>query len=281
MRLSYSTGATYIYPLTWTFKLAAEAGFEGIELVLNPEALRRGPAQTQKLARHHGLAINSIHGPLLPLPGWPRDASSIDRIVRYAQAMDPTPLVVLHVPKAEDVERDERGKRYRQALADWRQSCLVAPVPLALETPGLFHARERKLALFDLAELASFAETEGTGLVLDTVHAASLSYDILNAYRILRRRLSNVHLSDLCRVPRLLDLPALHSYIKHHQLPGHGHLPLSQLVRALVQDGYDGLLTLELSPVAVRIWSRSKVRRAIRESLQFVERAKRTSRELA
>lgn len=275
MRLSYSTGATYIYPLTWTFKLAADAGFESVELVLNLESLRRGPEETWLLARQYGLAIGSIHGPIVPIPGWPRDATSIDRIVRYGQGMDPAPLVVLHVPKAENMEDDPRGRRYRQALAAWRESCLESPVPLAIETPGLFHSREHKLALFDPGALAAFAEAEGTGLVLDTVHAASLSCDVLETYETLRGRLANVHFSDLANVPRLLDLPSLHSYIKHHQLPGHGVLPLGQLVSTLVRDGYDGLLTLELSPVAVRLWSRRQALRMLRESIDFVEAAKK------
>lgn len=243
-----------------------------VELVIGPEALWRGPLGTQRLAARYGLAIGSIHGPILPLPGWGDGPTNVPRLVDYASAMEPIPLVVLHVPRARDMDRDAAALRYRAALAEWRERLDERPVPIALETPGLFHPEERQFTLFDLDALASFAESEGIQVVLDTVHVGSLSYDLMEAYRRLRPLLANVHLSDMRHLPRILDIAALHSYIKHHQLPGSGWLPLCRFVRALTQDGYHGLLTLELSPVAVRAWSFRRARGALQACISFVSR---------
>ncbi len=267
-KLSFSTGAIYPYPLSAAFALAKEAGFSGVELVLGPEAIWRGPANTQRLAARYGLMIYSVHAPIMPLPGWMDMATSIGRLVEYAAAMNHPPLVVLHTPRVQNMQQETAGLRYLEALATWR-SC-QAPVQIALETPGLFRAEDRQSALFDVKALRAFADREGLLLTLDTAHVGSMPYDLSDAYETLRERLVNVHLSDLRHVPRLLDMAALHSYIKHHQLPGQGWLPLERLVRTLLEDDYEGLLTLELSPVAVGIWSPRRVRENLWACVSFV-----------
>ena len=271
MQLSFSTGATYPYPLAASFALAKEAGFSGVELVLGPEAIWRGPISTQRLAARYGLTIYSLHAPILPLPGWADLAAGIGRLVKYAAAMNCPPLVVLHTPKVRDMQQEDLGIRYREALAAWRERFAQAPAPIAIETAGLFRPENRAYALFDIQALRAFADQEGLLLTLDTAHVGSMSYDLLAAYEVLRERLVNVHFSDLRHVPRFLDLPALHSYIKHHQLPGRGWLPLERLVRRLLEDGYAGLVTVELSPVALGIWSPQRVRRNLRECVSFIQ----------
>ena len=169
MHLSFSTGAIYCYPLSQIFRLASAAGFQSVELVLGLEAAWRGPEKVAALARAHGLAIHSLHGPILPLPGWPDGPASVERLVAYAAGMDPAPLVVLHVPRAMDLVADPKGLAYLRALAAWRGGHEERPVSLAVETPGVFHAREREMALYDIQELSRFAQQEGLGLVLDTV----------------------------------------------------------------------------------------------------------------
>lgn len=270
MRLSYSTGSTYSYPLARSFHLAHGAGLDCVELVLGPEAIRRGPAEVQRLAEDAGVSISSLHGPILPLPGWRQIPRNIERLTAYAAALEPSPLVVLHVPQARDMERDERGRAFREALAS---GLARDGLQIAVETPGLFHTTERAFELFDMDNLGRFAERMGAGIVLDTVHVASLSQDILHAYGLFQQRLANVHLSDLVEVPRWLDRPGLHSLIKHHQIPGRGVLPLAALVQALARDGYEGLVTLELSPVALRAWSATQAGRALREAVAYVQGA--------
>ncbi len=163
------------------------------------------------------------------------------------------------------------GRRFLAALAQWRRGPSASRVPIALETPGLFCAADRELELFDIAALADFAARESLATTLDTAHVGSMPCSPLDAYALLREGLANIHLSDLRPVPAFLDLSVLQSYIKHHQLPGEGILPLAALVQMLRRNGYAGLLTLELSPLALGFWSRACVRRQLARAVAWVE----------
>ena len=55
---------------------------------------------------------------------------------------------------------------------------------------------------------------------------------------------------------------------RDHQLPGHGVLPLDDVLLRLAQSQYDGLVTLELSPVAVQAWWRPASLKRITEAIE-------------
>lgn len=276
LQLSFSTGSTYVYPLAATFSLAQQAGLAAVELVIGIEALRLGAARTEGLAARYGLTIRSLHPPVALLPGWPNNSmAAIRKLLGYAAAMSTPPLLVLHTPRARDLERDPRGIRYLEALASWRRD--YGSISVALETPGLFGAESRHFALFEIPALTAFAEQQGTWLTLDTAHVGSMPHDLLDAYRQMRGRLANIHLSDLRTLPRLFDRTWTQSYIKHHQLPGRGALPLEALVRALCSDRYAGLLTFELSPLALQIWSPRRALRHLKECIAFVRRVEESA----
>ncbi len=268
--MSFSTGSLYTYPLATAFALAQQAGLRDVELVLGPESLWRGAVATGRLAAAYGLTIRSVHPPVLPLPGWTDPATVLQRLLAYAGALSPQPLVVLHAPRLRRIAETAMGRRFLEALAAWRAGPSASRVPIALETPGLFSAADRALELFGVAALAAFAAREGLATTLDTAHVGSLPCNPLDAYALLRDGLANIHLSDLRPVPALLDISLLQSYIKHHQLPGDGILPLAALLRALRRDGYAGLLTLELSPLALGFWSRARVRQQLARTVVWV-----------
>lgn len=272
MQLCYSTGTTYVYPLAWSFALAHEAGLVHVELGLGPEALWRGPRAVEQLARRHHVTISSIHGPILPTPGWSYGATNIRDLVAYGAAFQRKPLLVAHVPSAIALENDPDGQRFLDELAQWRALPPEASCPLALETPGLFHHKEHAFELFDIEALAAFVAQAGTQLVLDTVHVASLGYQIEDAYAKLAPFTTNVHLSDWRSIsPRLDRLRFLHTYLKHHQPPGSGELPLERLLTTMAADRYNGLITLELSPIALRIWSPDQALAQLRHSVNYVQ----------
>jgi sugar phosphate isomerase/epimerase len=118
--------------------------------------------------------------------------------------------------------------------------------------------------------LRRFADVNDLPLTLDTAHAATWPYDVLETYTLFRDRLVNVHLSDLRPLPGWLDWPPLHSYIKHHQLPGAGVLPITELLDRMRYDGYHGLITLELSPIALKAWWPARARASLLSTVRFL-----------
>src|SRR4030067_1514095 len=97
--IAFSTGSLYSYALARVFELAKEAGFEGIEVLVDRRWDTRQASYLNRLKEKHGLPIVSIHTPVVPaVPGWP--ASSADRCRRTVALAEEVAarLVVIHAP---------------------------------------------------------------------------------------------------------------------------------------------------------------------------------------
>jgi len=266
-QLSLSTGSLYVYPLRWVFRAVATAGYDGVELALGVEAVLRGPAWIRRLAQAYNVPVLSVHPPILPLPGWDRVAD-VPRVVEFAAQIGAS-LVVMHTPDAKSLDTPA-GRAWQRALEEARRRGIVLGVTVALENRAIFYHRQRHTALAHPEALHRYAEANDLPLTLDTAHAATWPFNIIDVYQLFRDRLVNVHLSDLRPVPGWLDQPWLHSYVKHHQLLGHGVLPIAALIERLQQDGYRGPITLELSPIALGFWRPSKAQARLTEMVRFL-----------
>jgi sugar phosphate isomerase/epimerase len=271
VELSLSTGCIYIYPLRSIFNIARKCGFAGVELVVSPEVELRGGRYVRRLAESYGLTIFSLHPPILPFPGWSDHRTAVPRLVDLALEAG-AGYVVLHPPDARSLA-DGRGRRYLEALREGLQRTEVTDVRIAIENRAFFRPQDRHYALSDLRELRAFADELDLPLVLDTSHAATTSYSLAEAYHILADRLVNVHLSDMRSPPWPLSVHYLHTYLKHHQIPGDGQLPLDDLLGRLAADGYCGLITLEISPVALHIWWPPAIKSQLARCVAYVRRA--------
>ncbi len=271
MELSLSTGCIYIYPLRFIFNIAKEAGFAGVELVVSPEVELRGGRYVCHLAESCGLTIFSLHPPILPFPGWSDYRTVVLRLIDLALEVG-AGYVVLHPPNATSLA-DDRGRSYVEALTDGLRRIEGTDVRIAIENRAFFRYQDRRYALSDLRDLRAFADELDLPLVLDTSHAATSSYSLAEAYYILADRLVNVHLSDMRSPPWPLSVHYLHTYLKHHQIPGDGQLPLADLLGRLAADGYCGPITFEISPIALRIWWPPGIKHRLARCVAYVRRA--------
>jgi len=267
VKLSLSTGSLYIYPLRTTFRLAREAGFDGVELVVGPEVLWRGGAEVRRLADDYSLTIFSLHPPLFHLPGWGDYRVATRKLIALAKELNSS-LIVLHPPNA-DEWKHPYSRAFLDALDMGQRVLAGTTIRLALENPAPPPRRGRLLT--NPEALLNFAQAHDLPLVLDTAHAGSLPYTLGQAYEFCDGRLANVHFSDVAGSFPLPDILGLHTYFKRHQFPGEGRLPLADLLRRLAADGYQGPVTLELSPVALRIWWPPTVRRRLRQVVAWLQ----------
>lgn len=271
MRLSLSTGCIYIYPLCSIFNIARESGFTGLELVVGPEVELRGGRYVRDLAESYGLAIVSLHPPILPFPGWSDYRTIVPKLIDLAIEVG-AGYVVLHPPNIRSLA-DGHGCRYVEALTEGLQRIEGSDVRIAIENRGFFRPQDHSYVLSDMRELRAFADELDLSLVLDTSHAATSGYSLAETYQIFADRLVNVHLSDLRLPPRPLDVSFLHTYLKHHQIPGDGQLPLADFLSWLAADGYCGPITLEISPVALRIWWPPSIKSQLARCVAYVRQA--------
>jgi sugar phosphate isomerase/epimerase len=277
LRLSFSTGALYHLPLRTVFSLAHEAGFVGVELVYSPEVAQRDAMSIRRLSQEYSLPVLSVHPSVVPYPGCNRVAHILPRLVSLAERLD-CPLVVLHTPKVTTLE-EPRGKEFVEVLLRERERCSSPRIErgveyrglqIAVENAGFYRPSDARFILHNVFQLRDLADRYNLPLTFDTSHAGTSPYGVLGAYEILRRRVVNVHFSDLR--PRRIrpDWRPLYTVLSHHQMPGEGVLPLAAFVRALLADGYAGIFTLEVSPTAIRVWNLAKTRQLLVQAIEFV-----------
>ena len=270
MRFSLSTGTLYPYPLRTVFRWARQAGFDGVELSINPEAiLRRGEA-VQHMAQAEGIEIFSVHPTLLPLPGWRERAGGMGPTIRLVQETS-AHWVVMHTPRSPTLD-DGGGLEFRQRVETWQPRLEGTGLGLAVENKAVRNSGDHRYALTPLENLRAFADQFDLGLVLDTTHAGSAGANLLHARKVYGPRLVNVHLSDMGgRLPLPRLLPHAQELLAQHRFPGGGTLPLRALVATLSQERYEGLVTLEVNPLDMRAWWPPAVRRRLAEAHIWLE----------
>jgi sugar phosphate isomerase/epimerase len=265
-----STGTLYAYPLRSVFRWARQAGFDGLELVINPEAAMRGGRAVRRLAQAQGVEIFSAHPTVLPLPGWRERDGGMARTIGLAQEAG-IGLVVMHTPRSESLDEGE-GLVFRQRIEAWQKQLAGSGLQLAVENKAIHAEHHWHYALTPLARLRAFADRYDLGLVLDTAHAGTAGEDLIHASRLFARRLLNVHLSDLGGRFPLATLPPVHRFFGEHRFPGEGDLALSALLADLGSNHYAGLVTLEVTPWSVRAWWPPAVRRHLARASEWMKR---------
>ena len=94
-----STGSLHTYGLNRAFELAAEAGYDGLEIIIDQRADTWQAHYLLRLSREVGLPIRAVHSPfLLGIPGWPvKEGERILRTVELAETLGAKTIVV-HLP---------------------------------------------------------------------------------------------------------------------------------------------------------------------------------------
>jgi sugar phosphate isomerase/epimerase len=268
LRLSLSTGTLYIYPLRTVFRWARAAGFDGVELVVNPEAIARGGRSVRRLAEAEGVEVFSVHPSLIPLPGWRERSGGMLPTTRLAAEVGAR-VVVMHTPRGESLDRGE-GLAFLQRIESCRTSLPGDSLRLAVENKAVHAEVHRRYALSSLDRLRAFADRYDLGLVLDTTHAGTAGEDLLRARQILDGRLVDVHLSDVGGWPDRLPTALFRSLLGEHRFPGSGRLSLTPLLADLATSGYSGPVTLEVNPLELRIWWPPAVRRRLARAVIWI-----------
>jgi sugar phosphate isomerase/epimerase len=277
LKLSLSTGTLYVYPLRLVFRWARAAGFDAVELVVNPEAIARGGRVVRRLADEEGVEIVSVHPTVVPLPGWRERRDGPGPTIRLAREAG-AGLVVLHTPRGERLDEGP-GLLFQQRIEAWQAGRATGDPRLAVENKAMRSEGDRHYALSPLERLRAFADRYDLGLVLDTTHAGTAGEDLLRARQTFDGRLANVHLSDLGGKVPLAPLPGAYQWLGEHRLPGEGDLDLTGLLADLVANSYAGPLTLEVSPFALRIWWPPALRRYLARAGQWLKQAIREGEE--
>jgi len=97
--IALSSGSLYNYGTARVFELAAQAGYDGMEVLVDQRWDTRHPAYLRRLSDDYGLPILAVHNPFVfGVAGWPDDQlGRLQRTVALAQELG-VPTVVTHLP---------------------------------------------------------------------------------------------------------------------------------------------------------------------------------------
>lgn len=236
-----SSGCLYKYGLNRIFEFAKDAGFEGVEIVMNEIFDTRDADYINKLQEHFAMPVVAMT--LLSITSSKKVKVAID----VAQAIK-APTVILRSPLFTDFK-----------LAQWFKNELPklqkkTNIQLAVEnTPAGKGFFLPQFALRNIEELRRFEY-----LCLDTSHLVTQKLSLLRVYKLIHKRLVHVHISNF-------------NAGKEHQFLDEGEVPLESFLTHLKRDGFDKPISLKVTPEVLGGNDASEVAKRLKKARDFYE----------
>ncbi|CAA9442552.1 MAG: xylose isomerase domain-containing protein [uncultured Pseudonocardia sp.] len=250
--VALSTASVYPEPLSAAFEIAAELGYDGVELMVWNDPPSQDPVAVDRLVQRHGVPVLAVHAPCLAVTQRVWDADPVVRIRRSvdAAARLGARTVVLHPPF-------RWQRRYAARFAD-EVARAGERDGVALAVENMFPLSRSPLGRAAVPYAPGFDPTEvgHAHYTLDLSHTAAAGSDALAMLDRMGRRLTHLHLADGTGAPR-----------DEHLVPGHGTQPCGEVCERLTASGFDGVVVLEVSTRRCR--TREERTALLAESLLF------------
>lgn len=245
----FSTGSLYTFGLDRVYGWAAEAGYDGVEIMMDDRWDTHQAHYLDHLSQKHAIPILALHPPIIQ-GAWRLGAEeTLVRSAKLARRIG-APTVIAHPPPpGRPLVRWAKG-----ALAEAReQGVAVAIENMPRSTGSVFGIRRRSCHLPE--HLLGLGDA-----TLDTSHLGASGVDPMHALSVLGEQLRHVHLSDSNRIPGRDE----------HKLPGKGQLPLKEFLSALGASDYPAAVSLELKPWPLGVPDPETVQKNMHRVLEFV-----------
>lgn len=247
-----STASVYPEGAAAAFEMAADLGYDGVEVMVWADPISQSAGALRALADHHGLDILSIHAPTLLLTQRVLSADpwgKVDGSIELAQEVG-APTVVLHPPFC---WQKEYARGFAEGVAEREHA---SGITLAVENMFPWAARGRQVQAY-LPHWDPVPQPYDH-VTIDLSHTATARSDAMQMVLDLGGRLSHIHLAD----------GMLTTLKDDHLVPGRGTQPCAEVLQHLTTSGFDGAVVLE---VGTR--KKPHEREAdLRESLDFARR---------
>ncbi len=235
MKILFSTGCLFYLPVKDIFELAGEAGFDGCELVVNANFNQPNYVDRVKECLEI-LPVKSVHAPFIKMASWGNKINSLMLTVDVARQLH-ADIVNFHPPSWFHMEM--QFYKWFSSVYDFQKELGCEDIPLTIENMPL-SGKKLMLApyvLNDYNDLVEFGVKKNLYFTFDTTHFATFENDVIAAFLTVFRtgRLKNVHLSD-------------YQNSRSHLFLGSGELPIVKLLSTMMRLGYEGMITLEVSP---------------------------------
>jgi sugar phosphate isomerase/epimerase len=247
MQFIFSTGSLWSYSIERCFAFAAQAGFDGVEIMVDQRWETRQADYLRRLMNDYQLPIMAVHSPFMVVPGWPEDnPGRILCSVTLAEAVG-AQVVVHHLPARVGFVWVRAGARFfplpapgwnpEKGYRHWVEGEYQAlqastPVTLCIENMPAYRRFGRR---WNYAHWNTPAQmSRFPAITLDTTHLGTWGLDPVDVYPRLNSRVRHVHLSNYDG--------------REHRRPEDGRLRLKEFLGRLAADNYQGAVSLELFP---------------------------------
>lgn len=227
--VALSTASVYPLSVHDGFAVAADLGYDGVEVLVTHNGDSQDSAALNRLAERYDQPIVAIHAPTLLLTQqvW---GSAWNKIQRSAQmAVDVgAEVVVAHPPFR---WQNDYAETFAQGVRDIADAFGVR---IAVENMYPWRVRGREA----LAYLPHWdpVPQDYADVTWDFSHAATADASSLDAVKALGDRLRHIHLTD-----------GTSSTKDQHLIPGHGTQECVEVLQHIAQNGFDGAVVAEIS----------------------------------
>ncbi len=227
--VALSTASVYPLSVHDGFAVAADLGYDGVEVLVTHNGDSQNASALNRLAERYDQPIVAIHAPTLLLTQqvW---GSAWNKIQRSAQmAVDVgADVVVVHPPFR---WQNDYAWTFSQGVRDIADAFGIR---IAVENMYPWRVRGREA----LAYLPHWdpVPQDYADVTWDFSHAATADASSLDAVLALGERLRHIHLTD-----------GTTSTKDQHLIPGHGNQECVEVLQHVARNGFDGAVVAEIS----------------------------------
>jgi sugar phosphate isomerase/epimerase len=229
-RVALATASVYPESTANAFEIATRLGYDGVEVMVWTDPVSQDIDALKRLRDYHQVEILAIHAPCLVITQRVWGTDPWIKLVKAREAAEElgAQTVVVHPPFR--WQRDY----VRQFVGGIQQMASETDVRFAVENMFPLRARGQQVSPYGL-------DWDPTGedfldFTLDLSHTSVSQSDALSMRRDMGERLTHVHIADGMGTAR-----------DEHLVPGRGEQPCAELLEGLAEDGFDGLVVVEVN----------------------------------
>jgi len=248
--VALSTASVYPHTCSDAFGIAADLGYDGVEVMVWTDPVSQDAAALERLSEHYGVPVLAVHAPTLLVTQrvWGKEPwVKIERSCELARRLGAR-TVVAHPPF-------RWQREYASGFADGVQRLTEQTgVAVAVENMYPWRAGQREM----LAYLPGWDPVPQPyrHVTLDLSHSATAGVSGLDVAQALGDRLAHLHLAD-----------GSGSAKDEHLIPGRGSQPCADVLELLASRDWPGVVAVEVNTRRSR--GRVERERDLAESLAF------------
>lgn len=241
--LILSTGSLHRYGLNRIFEFAKEGGFDGICLVINEVFDTRDPNYIKKLSEHFALPVTAVTVHNL------NTQKKVEFALEIAEKLGST-HVILRPPLFVDVQFSNWFKTEVPKLQKENSK-----IKIAVENPP--GSKKIFIPEYSFQNIDSLKRFQY--ISLDTSNIAVQQLPLIRVYKMVRKRLTFIHLSNFNKG-------------ESHQLLGEGEVPVESFLTNLKKDEYTEPICVKFSLEAIGAGDNATVLKNLKETRETYEK---------